>query len=285
MKFIKATCPGCGASLELADHLQSANCPNCGSQVLIEWEQHRNPVAYLELAKRFIQSKNYKEADAQLTRVLQMNPDNREVWFWKYVALKLSRWDETLTGLTGTQINPNAYVQSASDPDEYLMKAAYSKVEIAERLLQVPAQSYSERGFRRLLAEGGALKTEIASKLAETFTGEEIERIASEVSTEIPLYLRVQEHALRAKRNPVSPQAVRRARLKLLEDSISGLAVNQSIHGTGYNVKRHVERLPNWKATLLALFEILGADQPDDWVDALVLETDWRGNTKTRHVK
>lgn len=125
MKFIKATCPGCGASLELADHLQSATCPNCGSKVLIEWETKQNPAAYLELAKRLIQSKNYKEADAQLTRVLEMNPDNQEAWMWKWVAGIFLRLEQILTSFSH-QSNINA--------EAYLDNTKLSIPEIAEKI-------------------------------------------------------------------------------------------------------------------------------------------------------
>lgn len=124
MKFVKATCPGCGASLELADHLQSATCPNCGSKILIEWETKQNPAANLELAKRLIQAKNYKEADAQLTRVLEVNPDNKEAWIWKWVAGSFLELEQILTSFSH---------QSNINPERYLANAGFSMTEIAQR--------------------------------------------------------------------------------------------------------------------------------------------------------
>jgi|GEM_PF-4395240 len=149
MKFIKATCPGCGASLELADHLQSANCPNCGSKILIDWETKQNPAAYLELAKRFIESKNYKEADAQLTRVLEMRPDNKKAWFLKGLALALDACNYYKSqNLGGTYAGYFVREQAELDAkhklaESYLKQCGYSKNEMVDCL----ATNFSRQTF------------------------------------------------------------------------------------------------------------------------------------------
>lgn len=285
MKFIKATCPGCGASLELADHLQSTTCPNCGSKVLIEWETKQNPAAYLELAKRFIQAKNYKEADAQLTRVLEMNPDNREAWFWKWVALKLSKWHELLDGLMGNIGNQNAYIQSTVNPVDYLQQSRYSSVDISERLLQVLPTTHLYRDFFQYFVEAALTSPEIASKLQDIFTGDQIMGWGAQLRGQNELVVMVHDLALHAKRNPISPQKIRQENLEFLGLSISSVAMSQSIQGPDYNIEKLRREAPEWEPTLRHVLNILGADQPDDWVEALVLETDWRGNQKTKKVK
>lgn len=38
VKFVKATCPACGATLEVADNLASATCAYCGAKIILAWE-------------------------------------------------------------------------------------------------------------------------------------------------------------------------------------------------------------------------------------------------------
>ncbi len=261
MKFIKATCPGCGASLELADHLQSATCPNCDSKVLIDWETKQNPAAYLELAKRFIQSGNYKEADVQLTRVLEMSPDNKEAWFWKWVALEQSRW-------------VGGGIESSANSGNYLEKAAYSNVEISERLLSLLPRIQLNPNFYPRLVKAAGMSPEIANKLEERFTGD---KIASWFFYSDPdhggMLYEAQELALRAKQNPATLQRIRQDRLTALGNQLRSVRMYNPLKGN-----------PTVK-DIHRLFELIGADQPDDWVEALVLEMDWRGNRKAKEVK
>ena len=271
MKFIKATCPSCGASLELADHLQSANCPNCGSKILIEWETKQNPAAYLELAKRFIESKNYKEADEQLTRVLEMKPGNKEAWFWKWIVLRLSQMAEF--GDKHAYRQKDKYLQTSANPDDYFEKAAYSDVEIAERLLGVPEFPVGHPHWCRHIVQATTQNPELADKLWAICTGEEIEKWFFYFDRHDGYLFEAQEIALRAKQIPVSHQKVRQDRLKALGDALTG--ISKGNHHEHPVIVRNAHRL----------FELVATNQPDDWLEVYMFEKDWLGNEKLKPVR
>ncbi len=120
MKFIKATCPGCGASLELADHLQSANCPNCGTKIVLEKQtKPEPPTANLQLAKTYIQMKNFVEADKLISTALEKNPGNKEAWLLKWLCT--SEWQRD-----GSDGAPQV------DATKYFEQSGYMKSDIPQ---------------------------------------------------------------------------------------------------------------------------------------------------------
>ncbi len=94
MNFKAARCTACGATIQVPADRATARCMICGEEVNVQAaiQAHRNPVAtpalphardVLQVALEFIDSGNYQEADAQLTRVLEHEPTNGAVWMCK----------------------------------------------------------------------------------------------------------------------------------------------------------------------------------------------------------
>lgn len=112
MKFIKATCPGCGASLELADHLQSANCEYCNQRILIIRDQRPAPPKpptlpdNLKLAKKYLESGSIADAGKQISAVLEKNSEDAAAWA---LSLKL--------------VNEYIYANKFEDADVFVSKA------------------------------------------------------------------------------------------------------------------------------------------------------------------
>lgn len=94
MKFIKATCPGCGASLELADHLESVICPNCNSQILVPKQQRPAPPKpptlpdNLKLARAYLEAGNFADAGKQISVALKKNPEDEAAWLLNFKLAK-----------------------------------------------------------------------------------------------------------------------------------------------------------------------------------------------------
>lgn len=94
MNFETARCPRCGATIQVPTDRDRARCMMCGEELEVQAaiQAHRNPVIapalphprdVLQVALEFIDNGNLREADAQLTRVLEHEPANGAVWMCK----------------------------------------------------------------------------------------------------------------------------------------------------------------------------------------------------------
>lgn len=94
MNFEAARCPHCGATIQVPADRATARCMICGEEVNVQAaiQAHRQPAVpvstpdwknVLQVALEYIDSGNYREADTQLTRVLEHEPTNGAVWMYK----------------------------------------------------------------------------------------------------------------------------------------------------------------------------------------------------------
>jgi len=87
MAFKAAQCPNCGGNIQVPDDRDRANCMYCGSSISVKEAVSAAGLPdaknILSVAIKFIDSGNLGEADAQLTRVLEYESDNRIAWLCK----------------------------------------------------------------------------------------------------------------------------------------------------------------------------------------------------------
>ena len=136
MRLVKATCPACGGSIEVADNLASATCLFCGAKIILDWEGQTSVAADLELGLSYLQAGTYQEADQCFSRILEKNPRFGDAWFWKAALGLLQR-----QGVAATEV--------------YWQKSTFSVSEAAERpakFLEGAGQNWAEALMESVLA-------------------------------------------------------------------------------------------------------------------------------------
>jgi tetratricopeptide (TPR) repeat protein len=124
MKLIKATCPACGGSLEVTDNLAFANCPHCGSKIILDWEGQTSLAVHLDLGKTFLHAGNYQEADKHFSLALEKNPKGGDAWFLKGIV--------RIASMRCADTNKRALFEEGK---AYLQKSGYSKEEMLGSLV------------------------------------------------------------------------------------------------------------------------------------------------------
>lgn len=90
--MITNKCPGCGATIQLANIGTPTECPACGSECILTEDQtillivQRDPkegAAALVLAREAYSAGNMKEAYGYANKVLELNPEHPEGWLLK----------------------------------------------------------------------------------------------------------------------------------------------------------------------------------------------------------
>ena len=106
MEFEPARCTSCGATIQVPTDRVTARCMICGTEIDVQAAIHaRNDPTdapaqphwkdVLQVALEYIDSGNFREADAQLTWVLEHEPTNSAVWMCK--ALIASNPDQVFS--------------------------------------------------------------------------------------------------------------------------------------------------------------------------------------------
>lgn len=121
-KFIAATCPSCGANLQVPDTRERLQCTYCGRTIVVAQPPDLSAPSkagnYEQLADAALRASNYVEAFEYATRVLEFNPTNAVAWNIKAEAagwlsnLDYLRIPEMIAGLE----NAAKYTADAERP-------------------------------------------------------------------------------------------------------------------------------------------------------------------------
>ena len=86
VQFIPMTCPNCGGEMMISSKIDQAICNYCGKSFLVVKDAEGDgPTAknFLKLANSALLSGNNSEAYSYFTRILEIEPNNREAWYGK----------------------------------------------------------------------------------------------------------------------------------------------------------------------------------------------------------
>jgi ribosomal protein S27AE len=181
MAFKAAQCPSCGANIQVPDDRDRANCMYCGSSISVKEAIAAaglpNSADILKVAMDFIDSGNSQEANQQITRVLEYEPDNPVAWLCKaavtadisqaqsYVKAALTKNldDERLKKKFAGVFLKSAQTHIGLNPDgSYLFDSAYGEIQAA-----IQAQSWINAGVRAMHCDAAYSHLTIALKHLE----------------------------------------------------------------------------------------------------------------------
>ena len=91
MALINVKCNSCGGEVKLDDSRKEGYCLYCGSKLLlqdyIKIDKSDEEENYMFLAAEAYKVGNYKEALKYYNKVLEINPENENAWFYKGSSL------------------------------------------------------------------------------------------------------------------------------------------------------------------------------------------------------
>ncbi|MEX1376485.1 MAG: hypothetical protein AB1Z23_03315 [Eubacteriales bacterium] len=142
MSIIAATCPKCGASLQMLDNAEQFFCQYCGAKIIkdIDYVHVSGPVnvqgiasaeSLLERAYIFISDGKFEKAAEYIEKVLDINPRYAKAYFGKFLCQARVRSTDELMERVVNPLKYNSYkraVQFASGSQKQEYEA------IAERL-------------------------------------------------------------------------------------------------------------------------------------------------------
>jgi tetratricopeptide (TPR) repeat protein len=120
MAFKAAICPSCGGELQVPDNRDSVKCMYCGTDIIvreaIQTVSGVNIQNYLQLAATAIGAKNYKEAYIYYSKVLEVDINNSEAWFWRATA---AAWQATIADPRFSEIQAGFENAIRNETDDY----------------------------------------------------------------------------------------------------------------------------------------------------------------------